>query len=171
LEGKWSKKFKNGYEHFFLVNLWISWFSWTFLNFLDNLSSKMMFLNPRSLFRAWNQSTPWERTWKFPDISYFKDLRQNRGAKMIPKTALITRLKTKETTYSLVFVKYHVISFRSHSLRVFPVFLEYSLRLILETWRAGKNLKTDSNLAHQTKQKSLIFFKIHNHVNYLLGIC
>jgi hypothetical protein len=60
-----------------------------------------------------------ERTWKFPDISYFTDLRQTRGAKKVPKIVLKTRLKTKETTYTLVFVKYLVVSFRSHSIWAF----------------------------------------------------
>jgi hypothetical protein len=36
------------------------------------------------------------------DISYFTDLRQSRGDKNIPKTALKTRLKTKETTCTLI---------------------------------------------------------------------
>jgi hypothetical protein len=58
------------------------------------------------------------------EISYFTDLRQTRGAKKIPKTVLKTRLKTKETTYTLVFVKYLVVSFRTLSIRAYSVFLE-----------------------------------------------
>jgi hypothetical protein len=42
-------------------------------------------------------------TWKFPDISYYTDLRQTRGAEKIPKKVLKTRLKTKETSFTLVF--------------------------------------------------------------------
>jgi hypothetical protein len=55
----------------------------------------------------------------FPDISYFTDLRQTRGAKKTPKTVLKTRLKTKETTDILAFGKYLVVSFRSLSIRAF----------------------------------------------------
>jgi hypothetical protein len=36
------------------------------------------------------------------------------GAKMIPKTVLKTKLKTKEITCTLVFVKYLVVSFRRY---------------------------------------------------------
>jgi hypothetical protein len=43
-----------------------------------------------------------KRTWKFPDISYFTDLRQTRSAKKIPRTVLKTRLKPEEATYTLV---------------------------------------------------------------------
>jgi hypothetical protein len=73
------------------------------------------------------------KSWKFPDIPYFADLRQTRGAKKIPETVLKTRLKTKETTYTLVFVKYLVISFPSHSMRAFLVFLKALLRIISAT--------------------------------------
>jgi hypothetical protein len=38
------------------------------------------------------------------EVSYFTDLRQARGAKKIPKPVLKTRLKIKETTYTLVLV-------------------------------------------------------------------
>jgi hypothetical protein len=51
------------------------------------------------------------RTWKFLDLSYFTDLKQTRGGKKIPKTVLKTRFKTKKTIYTLVFVKYLVVSF------------------------------------------------------------
>jgi hypothetical protein len=40
-----------------------------------------VFKTPRKLFRTWNQSIPCEWIWKFPDISYFIDLRQARGTK------------------------------------------------------------------------------------------
>jgi hypothetical protein len=36
------------------------------------------------------------------EISYYTDLRQTRGDKTILKTVLNTRLKSKETTYTLV---------------------------------------------------------------------
>jgi hypothetical protein len=55
---------------------------------ISNLKYGQYILIPiwtRSFFRAWDQSIPCERTWKFPDISYFRDLRQTRGAKKIPK--------------------------------------------------------------------------------------
>jgi hypothetical protein len=48
---------------------------------------------------------------ELPGICYFPDLRQTRGAKNIPKTILKTRLKTKETAYTLFFGKYLVIFF------------------------------------------------------------
>jgi hypothetical protein len=90
----------------------------------------MMFLkSPKTLFRAWDQSISWERTWKFPGISYFTDMRRTRDAKNIPKTVLKTRLETKETketTYTSGFRKYLVVSLRSHSIRAFAVFLETS---------------------------------------------
>jgi hypothetical protein len=70
---------------------------------------------------------------EFPDISYFADFRQTRGAIKIPKTVLKTRLKTKEITYTLVFVKYLVVSSRSPLIRAGSVFLEDSLRIISET--------------------------------------
>jgi hypothetical protein len=57
--------------------------------------------------------------------------------------------KDKETTYTLVFAKYLVVFLRSHSIRAFWVFLEYSLRLIRGTWRAEKNWKPDSDSALQ----------------------
>jgi hypothetical protein len=41
---------------------------------------------------------------KFPDIFYFTDFRQTSGAKKIPKTVLKTKLKPRETTYTLVFL-------------------------------------------------------------------
>jgi hypothetical protein len=53
-------------------------------------------------------------------------LRQTREARKIPNTVLKTRLKIKETTHTLVFRKYLVVSFQSHSIRAFPVFLDYS---------------------------------------------
>jgi hypothetical protein len=62
--------------------------------------------------------------------SYFRDLRQKRGSTKIPKTVLKTRLKT---TYTLVFVKYLVVSFQGHSIRANSVFLERSLKIISGT--------------------------------------
>jgi hypothetical protein len=59
------------------------------------------------------------------------------------------KLKSKETTNTLVFVKYLVSFFRSHTIRAFSVFLEDSLRITSGIWRVGKNLKTDSDSAHQ----------------------
>jgi hypothetical protein len=61
---------------------------------------KWCFQTPRSLFSAWDQSIPWERTWKFSDISYFTYLRHIRGVRKILKTDLKTRLKIKETLYT-----------------------------------------------------------------------
>jgi hypothetical protein len=72
-------------------------------------------------------------TWKFPGILYFSDLRQTRCARKISKPVLETTLITKETTYTLDFRKYSVVSFWSHSMRAFLVLLEDSLRNISET--------------------------------------
>jgi hypothetical protein len=55
-------------------------------------------------------------------------LRQIRDGKKIPKTVLKTRLQIKETTYILVFIKYLVVSFRSHIFSVFGRFIEEYLR-------------------------------------------
>jgi hypothetical protein len=48
---------------------------------------------------------------KFPGISYFTDLRLARGVEKISHRVLKARLKIKETTYTLVFRKYLVVSF------------------------------------------------------------
>jgi hypothetical protein len=68
-------------------------------------------------------------------------LRQTRCAKNIPKAVLKTRLTTKETTYTLVFVKYLVVSFPSLSKKEFGVsgiFIEDYLRN-LTCWEKSKN--------------------------------
>jgi hypothetical protein len=91
----------------------------TVLDLLDNFSSKMMFLNSNKSFQSLGSA-----------YSYRMDLENFRH---FSKTVLKTRLITKETTYTLVFVKYLVVSFRSHSIKAFSVFLEDSLRIILET--------------------------------------
>jgi hypothetical protein len=76
-------------------------------------------------------------------------LRQTRGDKKIPKTVLKTTLKIKETASTLLFIKYFVVSFQSHSIRAFSVFLEDSLRIISQKPdMLEKNLKTDSDSAH-----------------------
>jgi hypothetical protein len=85
-------------------------------------------------------------------------LKQTRGAKKIPKTVLKTTLKSKETTYTLVFVKYISVSFQSHSIRAFSVFLEDTLRIISGIYRAGKNLKTDLDSTHQNWATTVDFF-------------
>jgi hypothetical protein len=69
----------------------------------------------------------------FPGISYFSHLRQTRCARNIPKPVLDTKLITKETTYTLDFRKYFVVSFWSHSIRAFSVLLEDLLKIISET--------------------------------------
>jgi hypothetical protein len=53
----------------------------------------------------------WIKTWKFPGISYFSDLRQTRCAEKISKPVLETTLFTKETMCTLDFTKYFVVSF------------------------------------------------------------
>jgi hypothetical protein len=69
-----------------------------------------------------------------------------RCARKIPKPVLETKLITKETTYTLDFRKYFVVSLWSHSIRAFSVLLKDSLRTISETWRAGKKLNMESYL-------------------------
>jgi hypothetical protein len=70
-------------------------------------------------------------------------LRQFRSAKKIPKTVLKTRLKTKETTYTLVFLKYLVVSFQrplnKGILSVFGRFFEDYLIRNLTCWEKSKN--------------------------------
>jgi hypothetical protein len=73
-----------------------------------------------------------QRTWRFPDIFYFTDLRPTRGAKKIPNTVLKTRLKIKETAYTLVFGKNIVVCFQSQ-------YFQYlgTLKIFSGTWCAG----------------------------------
>jgi hypothetical protein len=72
-------------------------------------------------------------TWKFPDISYLTDLRRTRSVKKIPKTVLKTRLKIKQSKYTLIYIEYLLIFSGSHSITAFLVFLEYSLKIISRT--------------------------------------
>jgi hypothetical protein len=59
----------------------------------------MMFLNSKKSFERMGS----ELTMTLDlEISYYTDLRQTRGDKTILKTVLNTRLKNKETTYTLV---------------------------------------------------------------------
>jgi hypothetical protein len=97
--------------------------------------------------------------WKFPGISDIADLRQTRCARKILNPVLETTLITKETTYTLEFGKYFVVSFWSHLIRAFSVLLEDSLRIISETWRAGTKLSTEYylNLARGKNCVGLIF--------------
>jgi hypothetical protein len=73
-----------------------------------------------------------DQSWKFPGIFDFSDFRRTRCARKIPKPVLETTLINKETVYTLVFGKYFVVSFWSHSIRAFSVLLEDSLRIISE---------------------------------------
>jgi hypothetical protein len=62
------------------------------------------------------------QSWR-SEYSLKTDLRKTRGAKNISKTVFKIRFKTKESiTYTLVFVKYLVVSFRSPSIRTLSVF-------------------------------------------------
>jgi hypothetical protein len=65
-------------------------------------------------------------------ISDFPDLKQTRWARKIPITVLETTLITKESTYTLDFRKWFVVSFWSHSIRgifsAFGRFIEDYLR-------------------------------------------
>jgi hypothetical protein len=60
------------------------YFSWPFLNFLDNYSYKMIFLNSKKSFQSMGSEYSLKRDWKFPEMSYFIDLRQTRCANNIP---------------------------------------------------------------------------------------
>jgi hypothetical protein len=62
-------------------------------------------------------------------IFLFYRFETNQRGLKVPKT----RLKTKETTYTLVFVENLVGSCQSLSIRAFSVFLEDSLRIISGT--------------------------------------
>jgi hypothetical protein len=59
-------------------------------------------------------------------------LRRTKGAKNIPKKVLKTRLKIKENTYTLVFVKY-LVGFSEATFGTLSVFLEDSLKIISGT--------------------------------------
>jgi hypothetical protein len=76
-------------------------------------------------------------------------MRRTRGAKKIPKTVLIIRLKIKETTYTFVFVKNLVASFPSH-LGIFSVYGRFiaDYLQILTCWKKSKyaNVIISSNL-------------------------
>jgi hypothetical protein len=86
----------------------------------------MRFLNSKKSFQSLRSEYSLRTDLEVPDISYFTDFRQTRGAKKIPKTDLNIKLKTKETSYTLVFVKYLVVSFRSHSNKgMFSVFVRF----------------------------------------------
>jgi hypothetical protein len=55
-------------------------YTWKIFMTIFELFGQIFFQNNifkllRRLFRARDQSNPWERYWKFPDISYFPDLR------------------------------------------------------------------------------------------------
>jgi hypothetical protein len=113
-----------------------TWFLLTLLQFLNYWTIfllKWCFKIPRSLFRACNQRISIERTWKLRNISYFTGSRQTGDAKKILKTVLKTKLKIEETTYTLVFVKYLVVSFRSHSNRVLSKNSWFSQKTIVIT--------------------------------------
>jgi hypothetical protein len=124
-------------------------FSWQFLNLMADFSSKIRFFNSKKTFQNMGSEYSLRTDLEVSRHFYFTDFKQTRGAKKLPKTVLKTRLKTKETTYTLVFVKYLVVSFRGHSIWAFSVFFEDSLKIISGTLRARKNLKTDSDSAHQ----------------------
>jgi hypothetical protein len=83
-------------------------------------------------------------------MSHFKDLRQIRGAKKNSETVLKTRLKIKETTYSLFFVKYLVAK---DIFSIFGIFIEVYLR----------------NLTCWEKSKNGFGLSAQKFVNYLLG--
>jgi hypothetical protein len=79
------------------------------------------------------------------EVSHFTDLRQTRGAKKVPKTILKTRLNTEVTTYTLIFVKYLVVSFQIHSIRAFTMFLEDSLKNLTQLTKIKQESKNLSN--------------------------
>jgi hypothetical protein len=78
-----------------------------------------------------------------------------RCARKIPKLVLETTLIIKETTYTLDFGKYFYVSFWSHSIRTFSVFLEDSLRIFSETWYAVTKPSRKLELAAEKLWKKL----------------
>jgi hypothetical protein len=126
LEEKLSNKLKNSHENFsgvrlpcksldFMVleypskkaqnygNHTPEKFLLLFFSLLDNFSSKMMFLNYKKSFQRMGPDLAMRSDLKVSRLFLFTDLTQTRGNKKIPKTVLKTRLKTKETTYTLFF--------------------------------------------------------------------
>jgi hypothetical protein len=84
-------------------------------------------------------------------------LRQFRSAKKISKTVLKSKLKTKETTNTLIAGKYLVGFLRSHSIRAFSVIFVFGDYLKnLTCWKKSKH----QIWAQRTKimKESLIFF-------------
>jgi hypothetical protein len=95
--------------------------SWQFLNLLNKFSSKMMFFSELGI----------------------RGFLENGFASFQP--FLILQIWDKPEKLKIICC----LSFRSHTIRAFSVLLVDSLRIISRTWRAGKNLKTNSDSAHQ----------------------
>jgi hypothetical protein len=102
---------------------------------------------PRSLFRAWDQSIPWEGTWKLPDISYFTDLRRLLWFRKIPCGLFPKPLK-------------------ENIFNVSGIFNEDYLRS-LTFWEKSKNRFGLSTL--KLSKNRWFFFSAHKFVHYLLG--
>jgi hypothetical protein len=77
----------------------------------------MIFLNSKKSFQSMGLEYSLRRdlTASKQFLFYRFETNQIRCAKNIPKTVLKTKLKTKGTTYTLVFAKYLVVFFPSHS--------------------------------------------------------
>jgi hypothetical protein len=75
--------------------------------------------------------TSFLRTWKILGIYFFLQIWDHASAKKILTTFLKTSLKIQRNHASLIFRKNFVISFRSHLIREFLVFLEDSLNCIV----------------------------------------
>jgi hypothetical protein len=97
-----------------------------------------MFLNPKKTFQSLRSEYFLRQTWKFQEISYFTDLRQPGGAKKYLKTVLKTRLKTKETTYILVFGKTSLFPSEATQLEQFQCF--WKIQRNLTCWKKSKNI-------------------------------
>jgi hypothetical protein len=117
---------------------------WKPLDLLDNFSSKMMFLNSKMSFQSLRSEYS---LWTDLEVSkhlLFYRFQTNQKCSKDFKNKFENKTQNQRTTYTLVFVKYLLVCFRSPWIRACSVFLEDSLRIISETWRAGKNLTTQS---------------------------
>jgi hypothetical protein len=103
------------------------------LKCVSNLQNKKWLKTSKSVLKEYSNSKLWK------DFMEFKNI--------VLKVKLSNKFKNGHQKFSTrkVLEKYHVVSFRRHSTRTYPLFLEYILRIISGPWRDGKNLKTDSD--------------------------
>jgi hypothetical protein len=105
-----------------------------FLNVLEHFTNTFMLINFVKAFKIKGSELSLRHALgSFQAFLIFSDLRQTRCSRKIPNPVLETTLITQETTYTLDFGKYFVVSFWSHSIRAFSVLLKDSFRIISET--------------------------------------